>query len=132
MSDQLFDERDLRRALRLDGDEMPPRFDPAALAAAARVTALSRRAVAAMVVAVVATGIVGTFVWQELLDLAPLGVSALLGAAIGVVAMVATVLLSLAQAASEPVVPASLLAVLAVVIVYELVERREHRHVNAS
>lgn len=132
MSDELFEERELRRALRLDGDEMPPRFDPVALAAAASAGVLSRRAVSAMVVAVVVTGLVGMLVWQELLGLAPTAASTLLGLVIAGITVAATALLPLAEVASQPVVPASLLAVLAVVIVYELVERREHRHVHAS
>lgn len=134
MSDRerLFDEHELRRALRLDGDERPWRLDAAALAAAARRVDARRRALVMMLGGVVATAALSVIVWAQLFALAPAAGREALSLVIGAFTGVATVLILLAQAAAEPVVPVGLVAVLAIVIISELVERRERRHVLSS
>lgn len=133
MSDGLFDETVLRRSLRLERDEVPAGLDAAVLAAAARQVERSRHTLAVLLGAVAATGAAGVLVWGALLGAAPLAWPVLLPPALGALAAVATALVPLAEAAAEPVVPASLVAVLAVAIVYELTEKRKgFRRVHPS
>ncbi len=128
----LFDESELRRVLRLEGDELPPRLDAAAIALAAREEGRDRFVLAAVPAVVGATALAAALVWQQLFALAPLVGPALLGVAVAGAAALAAAVVPLAETASDPAVPLSLLAALGVVIVRELIERREHAHVHAS
>ncbi len=123
-----LDEATLRRALRLEADERPPLFDPAAIAAAARVR--PRLAIVSAVVAVGLGAVGAVAVWSAVAVLLPaLAVDAFdLGLALfAMVAVPASVLADLVQ---QPVVPMSLVAALAIATWHELRERVIH--VNAS
>lgn len=130
--DDLIDEAILRRALRLDHDERAPRFDAAAIAAFARDVGPTRRALAVALAATALTGLVAAAVWSVALDAAPTLLDHLIALALWAIVAVATVLAPIAEIASEPAVPLSLLAALGVAILHELRERREYAHVDAS
>lgn len=124
----LMDEHALRRALRLDADEMPPRLDAVLIAAAA--SAPRRRSDLALAVAV---AFAGGWLWSELFRaivgaLAAGGLDPL-AAAIGLVAAVAVRLAPLAEAAIHPVIP---IAILTAAVVAVFFERRERAHVASS
>ena len=128
--DELLSEATLRRALRFEPDERAPIFDTRAIALAA---AGPSRATALIGVAAFAiTALVAWSVWSVLLALAPEIVGAAAMFALDTLVSIATVLEPLAEIASQPVVPFSLLAALGVAIIHELYERREHAHANAS
>jgi hypothetical protein len=123
-----LDETTLRRALRLEADERPPLFDPAAIAAAAR-----ERPRIAMIIALaaIALGAVGAVVvWSAVAILLPtLAVDAFdLGLAL--LAMLAVPVSGVADLVQQPVVPVSLVVALAIATAHELRERVIH--VNAS
>ena len=122
-----LDETVLRRALRLEADERAPRFDPAAIAAAAslrpRLAALS-----ALVVIVGAAGAVA--VWSAVAIFLPTVVADAFDLALGMLALLAVPASRLAELVQQPVVPLSLVVALAIATVHELRERLVH--VNAS
>ena len=118
---ELLDETTLRRALRLEADERPPLFDPAAIAAAAR-----RRLRLVMVSALVALGLsaVGAFaVWSAFVIVVPTVVANAFDLGLGVLALVAVPASAIAGLIQQPVVPLSLLAALAIATLHELRER---------
>ena len=125
--EDLFDEMRLRRALRLEAAELPPRLDIAALAARARADrpAFAAASLGSAVVAVVAAaGLVG-LIAVALPTVAPAFASDLFTAAIETLtrlAIPASALLSLAQ---QPTIPVAAIAALAVAIAYEYAQRRE-------
>ena len=130
--DDLIDEGVLRRALRLEKDERIPRFDAQAIAALAERT---RTAPPTLVIAFVAsalTAVVAVAVWSTLLGAAPAFIDAAIGTVLDGLVVVATFAISVAEVASEPAVPVSLVAALGVAVLYELRERREHAHAHAS
>jgi len=130
--DDVLDEAILRRSLRLDGDERAPRFDAVAIAALAKATAPSPRALAVALVATAVTGLAATAVWSVALGSGPqIADRAVMFALQGVVAA-ATVLVPIAEIAAQPVIPLSLLAALGVAIFHELRERRVHAYADAS
>jgi hypothetical protein len=123
-----IDETTLRRALRLEADERPPLFDPAAIAAAAR-----ERPRIAMVsaLAAIALGAVGAVVvWSAVAILLPTLVLDAFDLGLGLLALVAVPASRVADLVQQPVVPLSLLAALAIATAHELRERVSH--VNAS
>lgn len=130
--DDLIDETVLRRSLRFEPDEQAPRFDVAVIAAMAGAEHSWRRTMLVVLAAAAVTGAVGGTVWSTIAEhgaqIASVVGNGLLDALIALV----TLLVPVAQAASEPVVPLSLLAALGVAIVHELRERRENAHVHAS
>jgi len=128
----LLEETTLRRALRLESDERPPRFDPAAIAAAARAVRPSSAAILTGLAVAGVTGVVAGTVWSFILGAAPQLADAVGGAALEALISLATLLVPIAQIATEPAVPLSLLAALGVAILFELRERREHAHVHSS
>lgn len=69
-SEHEMDEAGLRRALRLEADEMPPRLDPALIAAAARTTRTGSDVLPAAAVASVAGWIVSE-TWRAALAAIP-------------------------------------------------------------
>jgi hypothetical protein len=130
--DDLVDEGVLRRALRLDQDERIPRFDAQAIAALA---ARTRTAPPTLVVAFLAsalTAVVAVTVWSALLGAAPAFIDTVIADALDGLVALATLAISVAEVASQPAVPLSLVAALGVAVIYELRERREHAHVHAS
>ena len=125
--DDLFDEMRLRRALRLEAAELPPRLDIAAIAARARAErpAFAAASLASRVFAGVAAAGLAGLVVAALPVVAPAMASDLFTAAIETltrVAVPATALLSLAE---QPTIPIAALAALAVAIVHEYTLRRE-------
>jgi hypothetical protein len=107
----LFDEHEIRRALRLEADEMPPRVDPALIAAVDRA---SRSRSAASVAAVAVVAFVGGWLWSEVVRallgalLAATGVD-LVGSAIELASDAIVALAPLAIAATTPAVPIAIL-----------------------
>lgn len=130
--DDLIDETVLRRSLRFEPDERAPHFDVAAIAAMAEAEHPWRRTMLVALTAAALTGAVAGTVWSAIAEhgaqIASLVANGLLDALITLV----TLLVPVAQAASEPVVPLSLLAALGVAIIHELRERKESVHVHAS
>jgi hypothetical protein len=130
--DDLLDEADLRRALRFEPDERVPRFDAGAIALAARRPAFGRwNPIGALAVAA-ALGVVAVGMWSAIFAALPSFGNALVVASIDALVAVATLLLPIAEFASQPAVPLSLLAALGVAILHELRDRREQAHANAS
>lgn len=130
--DELIDETVLRRSLRFEADERVPRFDANAIAAQAAAERPWGRTVGIVLAATVVTSAVAGTVWSAIASNAPAIVNTLANALIDLVVALATVLVPVAEIASQPVVPLSLLAALGVAIAYELRERREHVHAHAS
>jgi hypothetical protein len=125
--EELFDETRLRRALRLEAAELPPRIDVAAIAARARIdrpvlTAASL--VSTLVAGVAAAGLLG-LITVTLTSVAPALASDLFTAAIETLANVAIPASALLSLAAQPTVPVAAIAALAVAIAYEYTQRRE-------
>jgi hypothetical protein len=123
----LFDEIRLRRALRLDAAELPPRFDLAAISAQAQA---HRRTFA--VAAVLSTGLAGVsaavlavLVAVALPTLAATAAAELFDAAIQTVARAAVPASAVLAAAQQPAIPLAATFALAVAIAYEYAQRRE-------
>ena len=125
----LIEEMRLRRALRFEADETIPRFDVAAIAAAGRVTRPSARVVGYAFAGAIVTGVVAGAVWSWALAVAPNVGEALAATILDGVVVVATILVPIADAATQPAIPLSLLAALSLVILHE---RRERAHAHAS
>jgi hypothetical protein len=123
-----LDERTLRRALRLEADERPPLFDPAAIAAAARVRPGIAIVSAAVAVGLGAVGAVA--VWSAFAMLLPTVAVDAFDIGLGLLAMLAVAVSGVADLVQQPVVPLSLVAALAIATAHELRERVSH--VNAS
>jgi hypothetical protein len=125
--EDLFDEMRLRRALRLDAAELPPRIDVAAIAARARsdrpAFALASF-VSTLFAGAAAAGLIG-LVAVAVLAVAPALASDLIAAAIGAAARVAVPASDLLSLAAQPTIPVATIAALAVAIAYEYAQRRE-------
>lgn len=125
--EELFDETRLRRALRLDAAELPPRIDVATIAARARA---DRPAFAAaslgstLVAGVAAAGLLGLFA-AAFPTVGLVVASDLFTAAIATFARVAIPASALLALAAQPTVPMAALAALVVAIAYEYAQRRE-------
>ncbi|MEK6208204.1 MAG: hypothetical protein AABM32_11240 [Chloroflexota bacterium] len=125
--DDLFDEVRLRRALRLEAAETPPRIDVAAIAARAsaeRPAFAAASFVSTLVAGLAAAGLVGliavTLPW-----VAPALASNLFAAAIEMLTNVAIPASALLSLATQPTIPIALSAALAVAIAHEYAQRRE-------
>jgi hypothetical protein len=129
--DRMLDEATIRRALRLDADEPRPRFDTRAIAAVARATPARRVAFVALAASFI-TGLVAASVWSTALAVAPQAADELVSLILPPLVALATVVVPIAQAATDPVVPISIVAAIAVATLYELRERRERVHVHSS
>ena len=123
-----LDETTLRRALRLEADERPPLFDPAAIAAAAQVRPRIAIVSAAVAVGLGAVGAVA--VWSAFAILLPTVAVDTFDLGLGLLAMLAVPVSTVADLVQQPVVPLSLVAALAIATAHELRERVSH--VNAS
>lgn len=114
----LLDEHTLRRALRLDADEVPARLDPALIAAAAAPRRNDR------LVTAVAVAFIGGWAWSELVRallggfVAATGIDPL-AVAIGLVTDALVRVAPLAQAATSPVTPIAILAAAVVAVLSE-------------
>ena len=125
--EDLFDETRLRRALRLDATELPPRIDVAAIAARARAerpTFAAASLVSTLVAGVAAAGLVG-LIAMALPAIAPAVASDLFSAAIETLTRVAIPASGLLSLAEQPTVPVAAIAALAVAIAFEYTQRRE-------
>ena len=123
----LFDETRLRRALRLEAAELPPRIDVAAIAARARADRPAFAAaslVSTLFAGIAAAGLVG-LIAAALPAVAPAVASDLYSAAIETLTRVAIPASALLFLAEQPTVPMAALAALAVAIAYEYAQRRE-------
>jgi hypothetical protein len=126
-NDDLFDEIRLRRALRLDRTELPPRLDVAAIAARAaaeRPSIAVASLVSTLVAGVAAAGLVG-LIAAAFPAVAPAMASDLWAAAIETFTRVAVPASALLAVAEQPTVPVAAFAGLAVAIAYEYSQRRE-------
>jgi len=123
-----LDETTLRRALRLEADERPPLFDPAAIAAAAQVRPRIAIVSAAVAVGLGAVGAIA--VWSAFAILLPTVAVDAFDIGLGLLAMLAVAVSGVADLVQQPVVPLSLVAALAIATAHELRERVSH--VNAS
>jgi hypothetical protein len=125
----LVDEVLLRRALRLDADEVPPRLDPVLLAAAAGAPARSGNEIAIAA----AVAFAGGWLWSEMfravvggllgMGLDPLALVIDLAAAVAVQGALA------AEALTNPVIPLAVLTAATITIIFE---RRGGRHAATS
>ena len=125
--EDLFDEIRLRRALRLDTAELPPRFDLAAITAQAEAQR-PRFAFAALLstgLAVVAAAALAGLVAVTLPTVAATVASELFDAAIQTLARAAVPASALLGAAEQPSVPIAATFALAVAVAYEYAQRRE-------
>lgn len=125
--DDLFDEVRLRRALRLEAAEIPPRIDVAAIAARAsaeRPAFAAASFVSTLVAGLAAAGLVG-LIAVALPSVAPALASNLFAAAIEMLTNVAIPASALLSLATQPTVPIALSAALAVAIAHEYAQRRE-------
>ena len=123
----LFDEIRLRRALRLDAAELPPRIDVAAItaqASAARPAFVAASLVSTLVAGVAAAGLVG-LVAVALPTVAPALATDLFAAGIETLARAAIPASDLLSLATQPTVPIAAIVALAVAIAYEYAQRRE-------
>jgi len=123
----LFDETRLRRALRLEATELPPRIDVTAIAARARADRPAFAAaslVSTLFAGIAAAGLVG-LIAAALPAVAPAVASDLYSAAIETLTRVAIPASALLSLAEQPTVPIAALAALAVAIVHEYAQRRE-------
>jgi hypothetical protein len=123
----LFDEMRLRRALRLEVAELPPRIDVVAIAAQAET---NRPAfAAASLMSTVVAGLAGAGLLSlaaiALPAVAPALASDLFAAGIQTFASVAVPASALVSLAAQPTVPVAALAALAVAIAYEFAQRRD-------
>jgi len=125
--EDLFDETRLRRALRLEAAELPPRIDVAAIAARVRADRPAFAAaslVSALFAGIAAAGLVG-LVAAALPAVAPAVASDLFTAVIRMLTRVAVPASGLLSLAEQPAVPIAAIALLAVAIVHEYKLRRE-------
>ncbi len=123
----LLDETRLRRALRLDAAELPPRIDVTAIAARARAerpTFAAASLVSTLVAGIAAAGLVG-LIAMALPAIAPAVASDLFSAAIEALTRVAIPASGLLSLAEQPTVPVAAIAALAVAIAFEYTQRRE-------
>jgi hypothetical protein len=117
---ELLDETTLRRALRLEADERAPLFDPAAIAAAAR---LRPRLALVGALAALAVGTFGAVVvWSAVAILLPALVADAFDIGLGVLALVAVPASAVVNLVQQPVVPLSLLVAIAIATLHELRE----------
>ncbi|HUQ41212.1 MAG TPA: hypothetical protein VM052_01805 [Candidatus Limnocylindrales bacterium] len=127
-----LDEIVLRRALRLESDERMPRLGAGAIALMAQRPRVTQRAIVAAALGASAMAVVAVALWSAIFALAPALADGIMSTLIDLAIGVATLVLPIAEIASQPAVPVSLLAALSVAILHELRERREHAHANAS
>jgi hypothetical protein len=125
--DDLFDEAQLRRALRLEATEIPPRIDVSAIvgrASAERPAFAAASFVSALFAGLAAAALVG-LIAVALPTVAPALASELFAVAIEALTNIAIPANGLLSLATQPTVPIALSAALAVAIAHEYAQRRE-------
>lgn len=125
--DDLFDEIRLRRALRLDAAELPPRIDVAAIASRAQADqpAFAAASLLSTLVAGVAGAALVGLVVAALPAVAPALASDLFSVMIDTLARAAIPASALLSVAAQPTVPIAAIVALSVAIAYEYAQRRE-------
>ncbi|HEY7625227.1 MAG TPA: hypothetical protein VIA63_09405 [Candidatus Limnocylindria bacterium] len=132
--DGFLDEARLRRALRLDAAELPPRIDLAALVARAeddRPARVLAYFTSAAVAVVAATGLIGLAV-VALPAVAPAVAAEIFAFSLDLLSRAAVPASALLQIAEQPSVPLAATFALAVAVAYEYLERRERVRVTSS
>ena len=131
--EELFDEIRLRRALRLEAAELPPRFDLATVTARAADRPASAFAglLSTVLAGVAAAALIG-LVAVTLPAVAPAAGWDLFDAAIRTLASAAVPLSAVLAAAQQPSIPLAATFALAVAVAYEYAQRRERLRATAS
>jgi len=132
--DVLFDEVRLRRALRLEAAELPPRFDLATIVAQAeprRPASAFAALLSTAVAGVAAAGLAGLVV-VALLTIAPAVASEVFDAAIQILARAAVPASAIVATAQQPGISVAATFALAVAVAYEYAQRRERVHAVSS
>jgi hypothetical protein len=126
----LFDEARLRRSLRLEAGELPPRLDVATIAARAEASSpvLTAASLASTFVAVAAGAILLGAGAMALLTVAPVFAAEALAAILATLARIAVPVSGLVDVARQPTLPIAALSALALAIAYEYAQRREPSH----
>jgi hypothetical protein len=125
--DDLLDEMRLRRALRLEATEIPPRIDVAAIAARAsaeRPAFAAAAYVSTLFAGLAAAALVG-LIAVALPSVAPALARDIFAAAIQTLAQAAIPASALLSLATQPTIPIALSVALAVAIAHEYTQRRE-------
>lgn len=129
----LLEESVLRRALRLDPGELPPRLDPVTLAATARAEDRRRGEVVGIAAIAFVAGWAASEITRAALGalLAATEID-ILGGAIAVVATVAVWASAVVDAVTMPTVPIAILAAVVLAIAFERSQRKGAGHVSSS
>jgi len=132
--DDLFDEVRLRRALRLEAAELPPRMDLATIAAQAEAhrPASVFAALLSTAVAGAAAAALAGLVLVALPTIAPAVASEAFDAAIQTLARAAVPASAILAAAQQPGIPLAATFALAVAVAYEYTQRRERARAVSS
>jgi predicted outer membrane lipoprotein len=132
--EDLFDEMRLRRALRLDAAELPPRIDLATIAAQAEAhrPVFAFAGLLSTVLAGAAAAALAGLVAVALPTIAPAIGSELFDAAIQTLARAAVPVSAILAAAQQPGIPLAATFALAVAIAYEYTQRRERLRATTS
>ncbi|OLC21751.1 MAG: hypothetical protein AUH33_01060 [Chloroflexi bacterium 13_1_40CM_68_21] len=123
--DDLFDEALLRRALRLESSELPPRLDIAAIAARAEDGPLGLASLASSLFAGLATATLLATGAVTISSLAPAIASDTFAAAISLIAWIAVPLEAAVRTMQQPTVPIAALAAVVFAVAYEYRTRKE-------
>ena len=121
----LFDEALLRRALRLEASELPPRLDVAAIAARSEERPLGLASLASSLFASLATAALLAAGAVTISSLAPAVASNTLAAAISLVAWIAVPLEPAVRTMQQPTIPIAALAAVIFAVAYEYRTRKE-------
>ena len=127
--DNLFDEASLRRALRIEGSELPPRLDVAAIVARAEERPLGLALFASSLFAGLATAALLAVGAVTVWSLAPAVAGDTFATAISLVAWVAVPLEPAVRTMEQPTIPIAALAAVAFAIAYEYRTRKERANV---
>ena len=130
-----FSESALRRALQLETDERPPRFDAAALAAAAERRTFveqARRVVRGIALVGASLGLEAAVAVVAFNALGDLDLTGPIGLGLSLVAAIAKRVVAVGQLTTEPSVAVATLAAVLFAIAYERSTGREHLSVRSS
>jgi hypothetical protein len=132
--EELFDEVKLRRALRLDATELPPRLDLLSMTARAEAErpASAFAGLLSTTFAGVAAAALTGLAAVALPSIAPAVGSDLFDAAIQTLARVAVPVSAVLAAAEQPSIPLAATFALAVAVAYEYAQRRERLRASTS
>lgn len=127
--DDLFDEALLRRALRLEASELPPRLDVAAIAARAEDRPLGLASLASSLFAGLATAALLAVGAVTIWSLVPALAGDTFATAISLVAWVAVPLEPALRTMQQPTIPIAVLSAVAFAVAYEYRTRKERANV---